>query len=104
MAVLRGKSWSEKVSGYLEKTKYSRNIGFTGLDGMHQFWADYVLLCDGLVAHAKMPIEVIDTIVGDWERHMSEAAGFLHLKCTGTAETPRFNTAFDTGSPACDSI
>lgn len=101
---LRGKNWSEKVSSYLEKTKYSRNAGFTGLDGMHRFWADYALLCDQLVAHAQMPIQVIDMVPGDWERHLSEAAGFLGLKCNDAAEVLRFNTIFDTGTPARGSI
>jgi hypothetical protein len=101
----RGKVWTEKVSGYLEKTKYSKYEGLTGLSGMHRFWADYAALCEKLVSVSKMPVKTIEIVPGDWERHMSEAAEFFDLANYGGAENaPRFNTAFDTGTSSSGSI
>lgn len=76
---LRGNAWTKKVSGNLEKTRYSTNEGLAGLNGMHRFWADYAALCDGLAGSARNPIKIIELVPGDWERHMSEASGFLGL-------------------------
>jgi hypothetical protein len=91
----RGNVWTEKVSNYLENTKYSRHKGLTGLNGMHRFWEDYAALCDKLVSVSKMPVKIIEIVPGDWERHMSEAASFFELVNYGCAENAlSFNTAF----------
>lgn len=75
----RGGIWNEKVASYLEKTSYSKYKGLTGVCGMHQFWADYAMLCDSLVLSSKMPVKTISVMPGDWERHMCEAAEFLDI-------------------------
>ncbi len=74
---LRGKEWSEKVSGYLEKTPYSLHEGLAGENGMHRFWTDYASLCNELASSSNIPIRIIDFVPGDWKRHMSETADFL---------------------------
>jgi len=105
VAELRGSDWSGKVSGYLEGTPYSVAGGLTGLDGMHGFWADYAKRCGELAAHAKMPVKVIEFVPGDWQRHLSEAAGFFVVADYRAADSaPSFNTAFDAGRSACGSI
>jgi hypothetical protein len=102
---LRGKTWTEKVAGYLEMTSYSRHAGLTRLDGMHRFWTNYATLCDKLVSSSTMPVKTIDVIPGEWERHKGEAMNFLRLPNHDGVETAlRFNTAFDTGTLRCGSI
>lgn len=84
IAIARGTGWTEKVSGYLERTPYSISRGFAGIEGMHGFWAEYVTLCDRLVARPNIPTRTIRIVPEEWERHTSEAAEFLGIARRGT--------------------
>ncbi len=75
--MLRGSAWTGKVAQYLEKTPYCVNRKLSGEDGMHQFWANYALLCDELIACSVMPVKVIDVIFGSWDKSLSNGVEFL---------------------------
>jgi hypothetical protein len=77
---LRGADWANKVSSYLAHTHYAKHHGLKGLGGMHQFWAQYAALCDGLRLGGRMSTKTIDFVSGEWGRHMAEACAFLHLE------------------------
>jgi hypothetical protein len=77
---LRGKVWANRVSCYLAKTQYAKHHGLDGLGGMHQFWAEYASLCDGLLLKTRIPTITINFVSGEWDRHMAEACAFLHLQ------------------------
>jgi hypothetical protein len=90
---LRGGAWTEKVAGYLEKTRYSKSMGFAGVRGMHLFWADYAALCDELIARTTMPVKTVQFVPGDWMRHLTEAVEFLGLERCSSAEETKMNAA-----------
>lgn len=75
----RGSDWTNKVSGYLERTGYSKERGLRGLSGMHQFWLDYSHLCDQLVSNSTIPVTTIELVPGEWNSHANIAARFLGL-------------------------
>ena len=77
ISILRGSAWTGKVAQYLEKTPYCVNRKLSGEDGMHQFWANYALLCDELIACSVMPVKVIDVIFGSWDKSLSNGVEFL---------------------------
>jgi adenylate kinase family enzyme len=85
---LRGEDWSNKVSSYLERTNYSNFHGLKGANGMHQFWASYAELCDGLLLKTRIPMKIVDCVSGEWNRHMAEASMFLGLHGIANEQSP----------------
>lgn len=84
VSALRGKDWTAKVSGYLERTQYAVDEGYVGVSGMHRFWTDYAGLCDEMVECARLPTVIVEFVPGEWGRHMSEAIRFLALNLDST--------------------
>lgn len=74
---IRGEEWATKVSKYETSTPFSIRNNLLGLEGMHEFWARYAILCDSLLQLWKLPKKTIAFEPGDWKRQGSEIWTFL---------------------------
>ena len=74
---MRGPEWTAKVSNYLASTPCCRDRGWSGPEGMLEFWLLYQNLCEEALAGLGFPVLCLRTGPGRWMHAQMELASWL---------------------------
>ena len=75
----RGMAWALLHAGRSDASRYQRNRGIRGIDGLLHYWREHNALAEAIAREPGMPALILDPHEGDWPDRRAAIARFLGL-------------------------